>query len=367
MVTHTNLRAYVAMLFERMGCPAAHAAEVAELLVAAELRGIPSHGLMRVKDYYQMAKAGRINPQPQPKVVHQTPSTATVDGDNALGPVPGLQAMRLAIEKAQQCGTGWVAVRNSNHFGIAGHYAMMALPHDMIGIALTNANPLVVPTNSISKYLGTNPIAVAIPAQQQPPFVADFATTPIARGKLALMGKKGQRAPMGLLQDAEGHPTDDPDILMRGGGIMPLGGDVEHGGHKGFCLTALVDIFSSVLGGANFGPFVPPQVPYLPPNDRQVGEGLGHFFGAMRVDAFRPSSEFKASMDEWITTFRAAQRGPEQPPVQIPGDAERLNTEHHLQQGIAIIPQVLADLNEVADELGVERIMPHPHHPLNQD
>ena len=356
MIRHTDLQNYLIRLFEQMGCPQAHAADVATLLVDAELRGIPSHGLMRVKDYYQMAKAGRINLRPQPQVVHQTPSTATVDGDNAFGPVSGLYAMRVAIDKARQSDTGWVAVRNSNHFGIAGHYAMMALEHDMIGIALTNANPLVCPTNSVSKYLGTNPIAVAIPTQEQPPFVADFATTPIARGKLALLGKKGERAPQGLLQDAEGRPTDDPDILMHGGGIMTLGGDVAHGGHKGFCITALVDIFSAVLGGANFGPFVPPQVAYLPLLDRQVGQGLGHFFGAMRIDAFRPAADFKASMDEWVATFRAAKSGAEQPPVQIPGDAERKNAERNRREGISIIPQVLADLNEVAAELGVESI-----------
>lgn len=356
MIGYIELKDYVALLFKRMGCPVSDAKAVAELLVAAELRGIPSHGIMRVKDYYQMVTAGRINVNPSPKIVHQTPSTATVDGDNGLGPVAGLYSMKLAIEKAQQCGTGWVATRNSNHFGIAGFYSLMALEHDMVGICMTNANPLVVPTNSVSKFLGTNPLAVAIPTKEQPPFIADFATTPIARGKLAIMGKKGEKAPLGLVQDAEGNPSDNPDILMQGGGIMTLGGDITHGGHKGFCMTALVDIFSSVFSGANFGPFVPPQVAYLPLLDKSVGSGLGHFFGAMRIDSFRPADDFKHEMDQWIETFRGAKHGKNQPPVTIPGDPERANTEKHKREGITILPQVLSDLNEVADKLAVEHI-----------
>lgn len=356
MFQHTYLRDYTTRLFEKMGCPTQDAQIVADVLIAAELRGIPSHGLMRVKDYFLMVDAGRINVSPKVKIIHETPSTATVDGDNALGPISAKFSMQIAIEKAKTAGTGWVATKNSNHFGIAGYYSMMALKHDMTGIAMTNANPLVVPTFSVSKYMGTNPIAVAIPTLKQPPFVADFATTPIARGKLAIMGKKGLKAPIGLVQDSKGNSTDDPDTLLHGGAILPLGGDTIHGGHKGYCMTALVDIFSSVFSGANFGPFVPPQVAYLPLLEKSVGEGLGHFFGAMRIDAFRPAEEFKVKMDEWIDTFRNAKSGENQPPVMIPGDPERINEEKLKNVGITIIPQVLAELNEVAEKLGVEKL-----------
>jgi len=356
MFQHTYLRDYTTQLFVKMGCPTQDATIVADVLIAAELRGIPSHGLMRVKDYFLMVDAGRINVNPKVKVIHETPSTATIDGDNALGPISAKFSMQLAIEKAKIAGTGWVATKNSNHFGIAGYYSMMALEHDMTGIAMTNANPLVVPTFSVSKFMGTNPIAVAIPTLKQPPFVADFATTPIARGKLAIMGKKGLKAPIGLVQDLKGNPTDDPDTLLHGGAILPLGGDTLTGGHKGYCMTALVDIFSSVFSGANFGPFVPPQVAYLPLLEKSVGEGLGHFFGAMRVDAFRPAEEFKGKMDEWIDTFRNAKSGENQPPVMIPGDPERINEEKLKNVGITIIPQVLTELNEVAEKLGVEKL-----------
>lgn len=354
MISPAALKEYITELFCRMGCSRNDALSVATLLIEAELRGIPSHGILRVKDYFLMVEAGRINTRPNVSIVHETPSTATVDGDNALGPVAAMYAMQLAIEKAKQAGTGWVVTRNSNHYGIAGYYAMLALKHEMIGISMTNANPLVVPTFSVSRFLGTNPIAVAIPADKQPPFVADFATTPIARGKLAIMGKKGEKAPIGLVQDAEGNPSDDPDILQKGGGILPLGSDTTHGGHKGFCLTSIVDILSAVLSGANFGPYVPPQVAYIPPREKSVGKGLGHLFGAMRIDAFRPAGEFKQAMDKWIETFRKAQSGKNQPEVIIPGDPERKNHAINSQKGISLIPEVVADLNEVARKLGAD-------------
>ncbi|MDD2196411.1 MAG: Ldh family oxidoreductase [Bacteroidales bacterium] len=350
---HKELLSYTTQLFMAMGCSNAHARVVADVLIAAELRGIPSHGLMRVKDYYQMVASGRINVNPKVSVVHQTPSTATVDGDNALGPIAGKESMMLAIEKAKVAGSGWVATRNSNHFGIAAFYSMMALDEDMIGIALTNANPLVAPTNSTDRLLGTNPIAVAIPADKQPPLVADFATTPIARGKLAIKAKQGLNVSHGLVQDKEGNPSTDPSTIEKGGAIVTLGGDIEHGGHKGYCLTALVDIFSSVFSGANFGPFVPPQVAYLPLLEKSVGKGLGHFFGAFRIDAFRPADEFKTSMDQWIETFRGAKPSNPNTKVLVPGDIERGNYEKNIVSGITILPQILNDLNSVARELDI--------------
>jgi len=330
---------------------------VAQVLIAAELRDHASHGMIRVKEYYDLWKAGRVNATPDVRVVHETPSTAVVDGDRCFGMVAGMKSMQLAIEKARLTGTGWVATRNSNHFGIAGYYAMMALEHDMVGICITNANPLVAPTWSVSRYLGTNPLAVAVPALTEPPFVADFATTPIARGKLAVAEKKGEKVPFGFVQDSEGLPSDDPTILKRGGAMLTLGGDREHGSHKGYCMTAVIDIFSALFSGANFGPFVPPSVAYLPVLDKKVGEGTGHFFGAMRIDAFRPAAEFKASMDEWIKTFRGATPSKGQERVIIPGEPEREAEKRYLAEGIKIVPAVVDDLKSIASELGIEFII----------
>lgn len=339
-----------------MGCSDDAAATVADVLIAAELRGIESHGMIRIPDYYNSWKNKRINAKPNVRVVHETPSTAVVDGDAGLGMVVGKYAMNIAIEKAKNVGTGWISVCNSNHFGIAGYFSMMALKHDMIGISMTNANPLVAPTFSIDKLLGTNPIAVAIPADKQPSFVADFATTPIARGKLDLMHLKGKKAPAGYVQDKNGQPSNDPNILTQGGAIVPLGSDYEHGSHKGYCLGAIVDIFSAILSGAGYGPWVVPSVSYLPVKANPDVKGIGHFFGAMRIDAFRPAGEFKEMMDKWILTFRNSKPDAGHEKVLVPGDPEREMEAKKKKEGISVLPVIVEKLNKIAEELGVIRI-----------
>ncbi len=340
-------------VFMKMGCSKEDANIIADVFLAAEIRNHASHGMIRIKEYYELWKAGRINTIPDVKIVYETPGTAVVDGDNAVGMIAASRSMKLAIEKARNAGTGWVATRNSNHFGIAGYYSMMALKHDMIGICLTNANPLVAPTFSVTRMIGTNPIAVAVPALRQPPFVADFATTPIARGKLAVAEKKGENVPFGFVQDKTGKPSDNPAILKSGGSMLTLGGDRLHGSHKGYCLSAIVDIFSSLFSGANFGPFVPPSVAYLPVLQEKVGEGTGHFFGAMRIDAFQPADEFKAKMDQWIETFRSAKPADDQERVLIPGDPEREAESRIMKEGINLVPAVKDDLVAIAGDLNI--------------
>jgi L-2-hydroxycarboxylate dehydrogenase (NAD+) len=354
MYTYDYLFDFTKEFFMKMGCTGEDATKTAKVFLAAELRGLPSHGMIRMKDYYELWKANRINITPDIRVVHETPSTAVVDGDGAIGMIAATKSMEIAMEKAAKVGSGWVSTRGSNHFGIAGYYAMMALEKDMIGMTMTNANPLVAPTFSVSRLLGTNPIAVAIPADRQPAFIADFSTTPIARGKLAVKEKKGEKVKSGFVQDNEGNSSDDPTILKKGGSMLTLGGDYEHGSHKGYCMSAIVDIFSAVFSGANFGPYVPPSVAYLPVLEKKVGEGTGHFFGAMRIDAFQPADQFKAKMDEWIETFRNAKSAPGKPKVLIPGDPERACEERMKQEGIAIIPAIAKDLKEIAEDLGLK-------------
>jgi LDH2 family malate/lactate/ureidoglycolate dehydrogenase len=353
MYTETYLYQFTRDVFMKMGCNRADAEVIADVFIAAELRGLPSHGMIRIKDYYQLWKTNRVNVRPNIRIVHETPSTAVVDGDGAIGMVAAARSMEIAIDKALKAGSGWVSTRNSNHYGIAGYYAMKALDHEMIGIAMTNANPLVAPTFSVSPMLGTNPIAVAIPAGEEPPFVADFSTTPIARGKLAVAEKKGEKVPLGYVQDKDGNPSHDPAILKVGGSMLTLGGDYEHGSHKGYCLSAIVDIFSAVLSGANFGPFVPPSVTYLPVLDKKVGEGTGHFFGAMRIDAFQEAAVFKDCMDEWIRTFRNARPTEGRERVLIPGDPEREKEVRLRENGISVLPAIVKEMREIGDELGV--------------
>ncbi|MBO9727818.1 MAG: Ldh family oxidoreductase [Chitinophaga sp.] len=345
--SYHHLREFTKEVFIHMGCSLEHAALASEVLVSADLRGIDSHGIARLSGYVRLWEAKRINARPNIRVVHETPSTAVIDGDAGLGLVVAPFAMEIAMQKAAAVGTGWVSVKNSNHFGIAGYHAMMALERDMIGMAMTNASPLVAPTFSIERMLGTNPIAVAIPAKEQPAFVADFATTTAANGKLEILQRKNEDAPYGWIQDKEGNPSKNPHELKSGGALLPLGGDREHGSHKGYCLGAIVDIFSAVLSGANYGPWAPPFVSFLPLAPDPVGEGLGHFFGAMRVDAFRPADEFKQHMDTWISRFRAAEPVAGKK-VLIPGDPEREMQQERLEKGIPVIAPVVKDMKEVA-------------------
>jgi len=335
-------------IFQKMGCSTEDAKLASDVLVSADLRGIDSHGVARLIGYVRLWDADRINPTPNIQVVHETPSTAVIDGDAGLGLVVAPRAMEIAIEKADKVGSGWISVKNSNHYGIAGYHAMMALEHDMIGMSMTNASPLVAPTFSTERMLGTNPISVAIPADKQPPFVADFSSTTAANGKLEILQRKGETAPIGWIQDVDGAPSTDPEELKKGGALLPLGGDRLHSSHKGYCLGSIVDIFSAVLSGANFGPWAPPFVSFLPMPEDPVGEGLGHFLGAMRIDGFRPADEFKMNMDVWIERFRSAKTISESQPVLIPGDPEREMEVVRKASGIPINDKVIVDLQQLA-------------------
>ncbi len=340
-------------VFKSMGCSDGHAKTATVGLIAADLRGIDSHGVARLSGYVRLWEAKRVNANPDIRIVHETPSTAVVDGDAGLGLVVAPFAMQVAIDKAKNVGTGWVSVRNSNHFGIAGHHAMMALEQDMIGMAMTNASALVAPTFSIERMLGTNPIAVAIPAGNQPPFVADFATTTAANGKLEILQRKNEDIPLGWAQDKEGHPSSDANILKKQGALLPLGSNREHGSHKGYALGSIVDIFSAVLSGASYGPWAPPFPAYVPMPENMPGDGLGHFFGAMRVDAFRPADEFKQHMDNWIQRFRLATPAEGHDKVLIPGDPEREMEIIRRKEGIPLIGTVVDDLKQVADKFSL--------------
>lgn len=344
---------FAEQVFIKIGCPAEQAHIAAESLLSADLSGVDSHGVARLSGYVRLWEVKRVNPRPDMRIVHETPSTATFDGDAGLGLVVAPAAMAIAIEKARQAGTGWVAIRNSNHFGIAGHHAALALPHNMIGLALTNASALVSPALSKERMLGTNPIAMAIPAGEEPPFLADFATTTAANGKLEILQRKQEEAPFGWVQDKSGEPSTDPSALKQGGMLLPLGGDREHGSHKGFMLGSMVDILSGVLSGANYGPWVPPFPAYVPMPDKMPGLGIGHFVGAMRIDAFRPAEAFKKDMDQWIRRFRQATPTDPNQPVVIPGDPERIMKAQRLKQGIPLLPEVVNDLKELGNKLGL--------------
>ena len=340
-------------VFEKIGCPGAQADEAAKVLLSADLRGVDSHGVARLSGYVRLWEADRVNATPDIKIIHETPSTAVVDGDAGLGLVVAPFAMQVAIDKAKNAGTGWVSVQNSNHFGIAGIHAMMALQHDMIGIAMTNASALVAPTFSTEKLLGTNPIAVAVPAGAQQPFVADFATTTAANGKLEILQRKNKPTPAGWVQTRDGAASTNANELKEGGALLPLGSDREHSSHKGYMLGSIVDIFSALLSGANYGPWVPPFPAYVPMPENMPGKGIGHFFGAMRIDAFRPANEFKDNMDQWIQRFKTAKTVAGEERVIIPGEPEVAMEADRRANGIVLLDAVVTDLNSVGAKFGL--------------
>ena len=350
------LRTFTENVFLAMGCSPAHAALAADVLIRADMRGIDSHGVARLSGYVRLWEKKRINTTPDIKIAHQTPTTATIDGDAGLGLVVAPYAMQVAIDMAKQYGSGWVSVRNSNHFGIAAHHALRAVEQDMIGYAMTNASPLVAPTFSNERMLGTNPMCYAFPAGKYPPVVVDMATSAAANGKLEIAQRAGKPVPEGWIQDEQGSFTTDPHALKKGGSLLPLGSDREHGSHKGFGLSATVDILSAVLSGANYGPWVPPFVAFLNPPDDPVGAGIGHFLGAMRVDGFRPVTDFKLHMDNWIQRFKDARRIDPDQQVIIPGEPELEAEADRAINGIPLVDAVVDDLNAVADKFGIERL-----------
>jgi L-2-hydroxycarboxylate dehydrogenase (NAD+) len=330
VIPYELLLQFTVSVFRQIGCPEKDAQTAAIALLSADLRGIDSHGVARLIGYVRLQEAGRANTKPNIRIIHETPSTAVVDGDGGLGLVVAPFAMQVAIEKAEKAGTGWVSVQNSNHFGIAGYHALQAVKKEMIGIAMTNASALVAPTFSIERLLGTNPICVAVPAGES------------------------EDAPLGWIQDKDGKTSTNPHELKTGGALLPLGGDRDHGSHKGYALGAVVDILSAVLSGANYGPWVPPFPAYVPMPTGMPGKGIGHFLGAMRIDAFRPAEDFKYHMDKWIRRFRSATPAPGHDKVLIPGDPEREMEAQRTISGIPLVPSVVEDLKALATKLNLE-------------
>ena len=353
LIDYLSLQKWTESIFEKAGFSHDHAQLAAAVLIKADLRGIDSHGVARLGGYLRLIEKNRINTQPKLQIVRQTATTATFDADKAIGLVSAPAAMKIAIEKAREFGSGWVAIKNSNHFGIAAYHAMLALEEDMIGFAVTNASPLVTPALGAERMLGTNPVCFAIPAGKEPPFVLDMATSAASNGKLEIAERTGKNIPKEWLTGSNGEESQNPSELKAGGMLLTLGSDMAHGSYKGYGLSAVVDILSGVLSGANFGPWVPPFVAFLNPVENQPGEGIGHFVGAWRIDGFRDKTEFKTSMDLWIQRFRATKPLNDDRPVQIPGDYERNEEINRKQTGIPLVKAVYENLQAIAQEFEI--------------
>lgn len=351
------LHLFCVRTFGKLDVPTSDAEITTDVLLAANLRGIDSHGVARLRRYVKGLQDGVMLARPEEKVVSETATTALIDAGAGLGQPVSYRAMNMAIEKADKYGTGFVTVRNSNHYGIAGYYAMMALKHDMIGLSMTNAAVLVLPTFGRDAMLGTNPIAVAAPAGQERPFVLDMATSTVPRGKLEVYDRQEKPLPQGWATDETGTPTTDAARVLdnmlarRGGGLLPLGGAGELlSGHKGYGLALLVDILSGVLPGAGYANNIYPKTP----EGKPLPANVGHIFGAIKVEAFRPLDEFKATMDDIIQRLKAAPKAEGADRIYIHGEKEYEEAERRSKEGIPLGPKVEADLKAIAQELDVE-------------
>jgi LDH2 family malate/lactate/ureidoglycolate dehydrogenase len=350
------LQTFCARVFEKMGVSSGDSVITADVLVQANLRGIDSHGVARLARYVNGLRDGVMVAQPEETIVTETPTTVTVDAGAGLGQPVSHRAMSLVMEKAREYGCGFATVRNSNHYGIAGYYAMMALEEDMIGISTTNAAVLVVPTFGRDAMYGTNPIALAVPAGEERPFVMDMATSTVPRGKLEVYNRGEKPLPVGWATDHRGVPTDDAGLVLdnfvqrAGGGLLPLGGaGEEFSGYKGYGMGLMVEILSAVLPGAAFLTSVYPKDKAGKP----LPADLGHFFGAWRVDAFRPAGAFKADMDAMIRELKGANLAQDAERIYIHGEKEFEEASRREEQGIPLEAKVEANLRQIAVDLGV--------------
>jgi L-2-hydroxycarboxylate dehydrogenase (NAD+) len=344
-----ELKAYTVRFFEHFGISKEEAKIVADVLVTADLRGVHSHGLGRLHRYYgNRLRAGLIDPRASIRLIKQTPATLVFDAGNGMGQVAACRAMTACIDKAQDIGVTLATVRNSNHFGIAGYYAMMALEHNMIGISLTNSQPLIAPTYGRTRILGTNPIAVAVPAGQEDPYVLDMATSIVPMGKITLYEEKGEDIPFGWGMDQTGNVTRDPKAVQEGGSLLPLGGTADMRGYKGYGLSLLVDILSGILSGAAYGTGIGSPASTAPPP-----LNIGHFFMAIQIDAFRQTMHFKSDMDGLIAQLKGAPKAPGKDRIYIHGEKEFEQMRQNTHSGIPLIAPVVETLQREGDKVGV--------------
>ncbi|ABM80184.1 Ldh family oxidoreductase [Hyperthermus butylicus] len=354
-VDHESLRSWVSKVFQALGLRRDYADIVADNLVAADLMGISSHGVQRIRRYVGGIKVGSINVNPDIRIVRDMGAAVLLDGDNGPGQVVGTKAMNIAIERAKRYGVGVVGVRRSHHYGIAGYYALMAVEHGMIGVSLTNARSLVAYVGTLSKYLGTNPIAVAAPRRNPPPFLFDAATSTVPVGKVEIYAKTGRSVPHGWavsLEDGRELTGDAAPILeaIRKGraALLPLGGLAEEtGGHKGSGLALIVELLAGVLTGAAWAIHVRNTTDPQPAN-------VGHFFMSINIEAFMSLEEFYDRFEKMIEEIKSLPKHPQADRIWIPGEKAWLTMETRKKIGIPLHRNVFNDLKKLSEELGLD-------------
>jgi len=342
----------VVEVFEKLGVPKEDGKIIADVLISADRRGIDSHGVARLKRYVDGIRNGVMNPKTEITVVKETPVSMVVDGGAGMGQVVAYRVMKKCIEKAKKNYLCFATIRNSNHYGIAGYYSMMALKEGLIGISMTNAAPLVIPTFGKDAVLGTNPISIAVPAKNEKPFVLDMATSTVPRGKLEVYNRLGKKIPLMWATDENGVPTDDPARVLRnllerkGGGLLPLGGaDELTGGHKGYGLALLVDIFSGVFSSGAWGTDVYGK--------KGQPANVCHFLGAISPDAFIGLEGISENMDNIIRMLKNAPKAEGKGRIYIHGEKE-FEKEEERNEEVPLYYKVYDTIKDICNELGVE-------------
>jgi LDH2 family malate/lactate/ureidoglycolate dehydrogenase len=315
---------------------------IAESLLEAELKGVETHGLLRLPVYLERMLRGGINRCPSIKVLHDSCATMLLDADNACGQVAGKKGMRVAVEKAKQYGIGFVGVRNSNHFGIASYYSEMALEEKMVGFAMSNASPRLAPPGGASRELGNNPLSIAFPVPEgYPPIVIDMAVSVTAAGKIRLAAVKKEKIPPGWALDKNGKPTSDPGEALEGF-LLPIGG------HKGYALALAIDLLCGLLTGSEFGR----NVGRIDEIEKPQKEG--HIFGAIKITNFLSWDEYQERIVKYIHNLKNSRKAEGFSEIYTPGELEWTKKQQRLREGIALSGKTIKILSEAGKKMGIE-------------
>jgi LDH2 family malate/lactate/ureidoglycolate dehydrogenase len=347
------MRDLAAAVFERAGMTPGDAALVADSLIAADLRGVMSHGLVRLASYERNLREGAVSPTAQPQVVRESEATALVDGQNAMGQVVGVRSMELTMAKARRVGTATVAARHSNHLGTCAYYALLAASEGFVGIAATNGAAAMAPWGGIDPIVGNNPLAIAAPMGGSAPIVLDMAMTVVARGKVRLAQMRGEAVPAGWGFDKTGRPTQDPGEVLSGT-LAPMGG------YKGYGLAVMVDLLTAALTGAALSPELENMGFTLGGDGHQLargpeapGVGTGHLFMAIDVGRFLPLEEFERRVAGYAALLHGARRAEGVDAIYLPGEPEQNTEADRRARGIPYEPHLVQELRDIAARVGL--------------
>ncbi|WP_333861120.1 Ldh family oxidoreductase [Clostridium sp.] len=351
-VKYEGLKELCDIVFEKFGFSSEDSSTITDVLLLSDLFGIESHGIQRLVKYYSEIKEGLIKVDSRPKIIKETPVSAVLDAQAGMGQLTGKKAMNIAIKKAKTSGIGMVVVRNSNHYGIAGYYAKMAEEEGLLGISMTNSPAVIVPTFGKDAMLGTNPIAISMPAKPYP-FLMDIATSVVTRGKIEVYNKRHEPLPLGLALDKNGEDTEDPyDILYNlpkrlGGGLVPLGGSKElTGGHKGYGLALAVEIFTAILSGGITGNYVTLQ--------GSSGSGTCHYFCAVDYSIFGDKNSIETNLSKYLNELRNSKKAEGALRIYTHGEKEIESYKDKMENGVPMNEVTLKEIDEICNYFNIK-------------